>query len=132
MRVFGSWIAIFLVTYVVWYAIQVLVRFGEWLLRYRLHLHFVNTTFHLVSIYSLAAIFNALTAPIYPVVVVLLYYNQRVRKEGYDIERLIEAAGLDMSVQVPVVEPSAASALVAMAEPAIEHHAPSPTGESLA
>ncbi|HUB52045.1 MAG TPA: glycerophosphoryl diester phosphodiesterase membrane domain-containing protein, partial [Terracidiphilus sp.] len=132
MRVFGSWIAIFLVTYVVWYAIQVLVRFGEWLLRYRLHLHFVNTTFHLVSIYSLAAIFNALTAPIYPVVVVLLYYNQRVRKEGYDIERMIEAAGLDMSVQAPVVEPSAAPALVAMAEPAIEHHAPSPTGESLA
>jgi hypothetical protein len=132
MRVFGSWIAIFLATYVVWFAIQVLVRSGEWLLRYQLHLHFVNNTFQIVSIYSLAAIFNALTAPIYPVVVVLLYYNQRVRKEGYDIEKMIEAAGLEMGVQASVVEPLAAPASVAMTEPAIEHPAPSPTGESLA
>ena len=37
---------------------------------------------------------NAFTAPIYAVGLTLFYYDQRVRKEGYDIVRMMEAAGM--------------------------------------
>jgi hypothetical protein len=32
--------------------------------------------------------------PLYPIAVTLLYYDQRSRKEGYDVEVMMEAAGL--------------------------------------
>lgn len=34
-------------------------------------------------------------APIFPIALTLIYYDQRIRKEGYDIERMMEAAGLN-------------------------------------
>ena len=35
-----------------------------------------------------------LIAPVYAMALVLFYYDQRIRTEGYDIERMMEAAGL--------------------------------------
>ncbi|MGD1063404.1 MAG: hypothetical protein ABR860_09095 [Terracidiphilus sp.] len=37
---------------------------------------------------------NALIGPIYAIGLTLFYYDQRIRKEGYDIEWMIQAAGL--------------------------------------
>lgn len=36
-----------------------------------------------------------LLAPIYPIAITLFYYDQRIRHEGYDIERMMQAAGLN-------------------------------------
>jgi hypothetical protein len=44
---------------------------------------------------------TVLALPIYPIAITLIYYDQRIRKEGYDIERMMDAAGLNES-QVPV------------------------------
>jgi len=49
--------------------------------------------------------------PIWATGVTLLYYDQRVRKEGYDIEWMMQAAGLT----VPKPEPEAAAKLPATA-----------------
>jgi hypothetical protein len=45
---------------------------------------------------------NTFLGPIYATGVTLLYYDQRVRKEGFDIEWMMQAAGL--TAQVPVIE----------------------------
>jgi hypothetical protein len=41
-----------------------------------------------------AAVAYILTGPIFPIALTLFYYDQRIRKEGYDIERMMEDAGL--------------------------------------
>jgi hypothetical protein len=37
---------------------------------------------------------NVLIGPIYAIGLTLFYYDQRIRKEGYDIEWMMQAAGL--------------------------------------
>lgn len=40
------------------------------------------------------AVIAAVVGPLYPIAVTLFYYDQRVRQEGYDVEMMMEAAGL--------------------------------------
>ncbi len=56
------------------------------------------------------------SGPLYPIAVTLFYYDQRIRREEYDIERMMETAGLNLSSApadlddvslAPVVEESA-------------------------
>jgi hypothetical protein len=60
---------------------------------------------------------NAFLGPIYATGLTLFYYDQRVRKEGYDIEWMMQAAGL--TVPAPATEVPAADATPA-ATPATE------------
>jgi len=50
----------------------------------------------------LAFLTNSFVGPIYATGFTLFYYDQRVRKEGYDIERLMQTAG--MSQPAPALE----------------------------
>ena len=50
----------------------------------------------------LAFLTNTFVQPIYATGFTLFYYDQRVRKEGYDIERMMHNAG--MTPSVPPVE----------------------------
>jgi glycerophosphoryl diester phosphodiesterase family protein len=47
---------------------------------------------------------NTFVAPIYATGFTLFYYDQRVRKEGYDIERMMRAAGLEAPAQLSAAE----------------------------
>lgn len=49
----------------------------------------------------LAQAILVLVAPLYPIAVTLIYYDQRIRKEGYDIERMMDAAGLNAPATSP-------------------------------
>jgi hypothetical protein len=61
----------------------------------------------LAAISQIIAFFtNSFLGPIYATGVTLFYYDMRVRKEGYDIEWMMEAAGMT-SISVP--DPSAVS-----------------------
>jgi hypothetical protein len=64
-----------------------------------------------LRIVSEAAIYTVL-GPIYPIAVTLFYYDQRIRLEGYDIECMMKAAGLD-GVAVEEKRESLGSATVA-------------------
>jgi hypothetical protein len=55
---------------------------------------------------------NSFLGPIYATGVTLFYYDQRIRKEGYDIEWMMEAAGLT----VPAVQGQIAADATAAAE----------------
>jgi len=93
-QVFIAWMTTFFLVLFLWIALEWVIRGGESFLSDTLHLHFVNQRFYLVTYYAAAMAYNAAVGPIYTVLVVLLYLNQRVRKEGYDVERMIESAGL--------------------------------------
>lgn len=49
---------------------------------------------YLTGVYSLNAVVVATMNPLYVIAITLIYYDQRIRCEGYDIERMMEAAGL--------------------------------------
>jgi len=38
---------------------------------------------------------STLIGPIFPIALTLFYYDQRIRQEGYDIERMMDAAGMN-------------------------------------
>jgi hypothetical protein len=44
-----------------------------------------------------------LLAPIYPIAKTLFYYDQRIRREGYDIERMMDAAGMTAPPIAPAI-----------------------------
>jgi len=46
---------------------------------------------------------NTFLGPIWATGVTLLYYDQRIRKEGFDIEWMMQAAGLTVPAPVPIV-----------------------------
>ncbi|MFZ1086161.1 MAG: glycerophosphoryl diester phosphodiesterase membrane domain-containing protein [Terracidiphilus sp.] len=64
----------------------------------------------------LDAFVNTFVVPIPAIGATLFYYDQRIRKEGYDIEWMMQAAGL--TVPAPAAEqPAAAVELPVLAEP---------------
>ena len=53
---------------------------------------------------------GVLICPIWATGVTLLYYDQRVRKEGFDIEWMMQAAGLTAPAPAPLLEAKSAEA----------------------
>jgi hypothetical protein len=51
--------------------------------------------------FSMAFTASTLIGPIFPIALTLFYYDQRIRLEGYDIERMMEAAGMNATVTTP-------------------------------
>jgi hypothetical protein len=45
---------------------------------------------------------NLVFTPLSAIVLTLLYYDQRIRREGYDVERMMESAGLTASATLPI------------------------------
>ena len=60
----------------------------------------------------IAFFINTFVGPIYAAGITLFYYDQRVRKEGFDIEWMMETAGLTMPVPTSAPEPPDASSAV--------------------
>jgi hypothetical protein len=87
-----------------WLAIVAAVLFGGYLAHWVVYFAFSSfgsgwSCRHGFSLYttcySLAPAFvTALVGPVYPIAITLFYYDQRIRHEGYDIERMMEEAGM--------------------------------------
>jgi hypothetical protein len=105
-----------------WYLMRSAMRF----LYYDAHMHFLNRQAFIVAGYGLHTVVSVALGPITPVALVLLYYDQRVRKEGYDIERMIEAAGLT------VPDPASAAENATLANFAVDGGQAQPADESTA
>jgi hypothetical protein len=59
----------------------------------------------IVIIYSASFAVQALTRPIYGIALTLFYYDQRIRQEGFDIEWLMQRAGLVVPPHLPEAQP---------------------------
>jgi hypothetical protein len=131
-QIFATWLMTFFLIMFLSIAFEWIIRSLESFLSGTLHLHFVNQRFYIVSYYTFIAVYQAAVGPIYPVLLVLLYLNQRVRKEGYDVERMIETAGLTVLAATAAAETIAGPAAAEASAPVAEVPDPQPTGESLA
>jgi hypothetical protein len=76
-------------------------------------LYFIGGALHLADAmrnlygpgnYVLGMAIYAMIGPIFPIAITLFYYDQRIRREGYDIERMMHEAGLIASAPPPVGE----------------------------
>jgi hypothetical protein len=131
-RVAVSWALVAALTGALRVTLYIIVWRVESLLYSAAHMRFITLAFYRMSVYSLGTIFNAVFAPLYPIVLLLLYYDQRVRKEGYDIEQMIEAAGLTVPVAELAGEVAAAPAAVETADQVAEVPEPQSAGERIA
>jgi hypothetical protein len=59
------------------------------------HLRMIDQPPYMLAVYLLHAIISVLIGPIYPITLTLFYYDQRIRHEGYDIERMMDDAGMN-------------------------------------
>jgi hypothetical protein len=65
-------------------------------------------------VYGSAFAVQAMVEPIYGIALVLFYYDQRIRKEGYDIELLMQQAGMAPAAKAEQPVPEAAPWLSAV------------------
>jgi len=72
------------------------------------HLPLVQQPSYIFARALLNALVSAVVAPLYPIALTLFYYDQRIRKEGYDIERMMEMAGMNGPAALRLKETPAA------------------------
>jgi len=94
-RIFVLYLLVFAIYMVVSIVIDVIVLIGVGLITYFAHSH-APLLLVVAQILNFAASFaiQTLIAPVSVIALVLFYYDQRVRTEGYDIELMMEQAGL--------------------------------------
>ena len=93
-RIFVAWIMVFACAMV----LELLAAFLIWwiatlLYAGRNYAGFNRQVYTVVS-YFFYAMIAAVVGPLYPIAVTLFYFDQRVRQEGFDVEMMMEAAGL--------------------------------------
>jgi len=105
VRIMFTWLAIFITSWIATSIPQIML----WELMYpiasSLHLVRLARQLYLPLAYIMLTIIHAVLGPIFPIALALFYYDQRMRREGYDIERLMDAAGL----QAPLTPPAEAA-----------------------
>jgi hypothetical protein len=97
-RIMVTWMLVAVFALLLMYGVQLIFR---WAFLYLCRGHAfgaVSQHLYLPIAYLLYAIVSILIGPIYPIAITLFYYDQRIRKEGYDIERMMEDAGLNAPV----------------------------------
>ena len=93
-RIFLAWAATFAGSLAMAAVVVALLQFAWFILHAEGHLRWFNQRVYLQLSYVFYTAIRALIGPIFPIAITLLYYDQRVRKEGYDLEKMMEVAGL--------------------------------------
>jgi hypothetical protein len=94
MRFAFTWLAIAIAAWGISVAILFVFRIGLYQLVRASHSHFIGFTLYPIAYRVLNTLLDAVFIPIYPIAVTLFYYDQRIRKEGFDIEQMMAAAGM--------------------------------------
>ncbi len=86
---------------------------STWVLEFSLGrmMYFIGDVLHIsdamrnlypAAVFVVGTAVYVLLGPIYPIVITLFYYDQRIRREGYDIEMMMKSAGLDAPTALTV------------------------------
>jgi hypothetical protein len=94
MRMLGVSVAIAIIGNILGWAVYFLMLWAWQDLFSHWHIGGLGRNSLSIATYFLYAVIATFVAPLFPIAATLFYYDQRVRKEGYDLERLMEAAGL--------------------------------------
>jgi len=102
VRIMIAWALVATISLILMLVLNLVWR-GVFAFGARVHLSWMigNPLYPKTILYFAAA---ALIGPIYPIALTLFYYDQRMRREGYDIERMMEAAGMTASQTLPAQE----------------------------
>jgi hypothetical protein len=87
-----------LVPITLWWVFNITIGFAAELVFFGIRHHRLSYSSRLIIYVSLIAltqwIADTLVGPIFPIALTLFYYDQRVRREAFDLEKMMEAAGL--------------------------------------
>jgi len=94
LRIAFAWVAIAIGSWTLKVSSQWLLRAVViWIVRFT-HQRWIFYTPYSVISQTLNTVLTALLGPIFPIALTLFYYDQRIRREGYDIERMMDSAGM--------------------------------------
>lgn len=115
-RIFVMYLLVFALYFVISMVVDIFLLIGMAIFTSIGHPKGTSTALVVVQILNFASslTIQTLIAPVSVIALVLFYYDQRVRTEGYDIELMMEQAGLT----APSVEPAPPTELTPPAEPA--------------
>jgi hypothetical protein len=94
IRIVAAWLMIFATSMLLSLGLRYLLRSIIWICLGH-HFESASPQLYVEAVYLLYAAVSAFVSPIYSIAITLIYYDQRIRKEGYDIERMMDAAGLN-------------------------------------
>lgn len=104
LRIVFIWSAFFVLGMILALGLQYFLRWITSVLYAATQARFGGQHFYLETAYVVNALIATLLGPLFPIAITLIYYDQRVRKEGYDLERMMAAAGLEVPVPEMVEE----------------------------
>jgi hypothetical protein len=87
------WIMTSIVTWIFSYWVQLAIRRILIYLHWHWHIQFPSQMQYSTFVGAIFAVIYATATPIYSIAITLFYYDQRIRKEGYDIEQMMQTAG---------------------------------------
>ena len=82
----GTWVLVISLQLLMWQLILFAAKAS--------HSYFYARTVYPLAVQLLSAIVATIVGPIYPIALTLIYYDQRIRREGFDIEHMMAAAGM--------------------------------------
>ncbi|MGA3046249.1 MAG: hypothetical protein ABSD67_06475 [Terracidiphilus sp.] len=93
-RVLFVWLVVFISLWILAWGLEFLLGQLMFLVGRTLHIAEIMHHLYRSAAFVLVTAIYALVGPIYPIAITLFYYDQRIRLEAYDIERMMDAAGL--------------------------------------
>jgi hypothetical protein len=94
LRIALTWVALAIGAWMLSSSFQWILRLVVIAAVHSTHARWIGYTLYPFLSRTMITALAALFGPIYPIALTLFYYDQRMRREGYDIERLMDAAGL--------------------------------------
>jgi hypothetical protein len=108
-RIALTWLALAIGSFLLSVSFQWMLRLVVFSAPRSIHARWIPYTLYPTLGRTLNTVVAAFLGPIYPIAITLFYYDQRMRHEGYDIERMMDAAGLVAPSAVAQDDPVAAA-----------------------
>jgi hypothetical protein len=102
LRIALTWVALAIGSWMLSISFQWTLRLVIILAFRTTHARWIPYTLYPILSRTMNTVLAALFGPIYPIAITLFYYDQRIRREGFDIERMMESAGLNAPATLPV------------------------------
>jgi hypothetical protein len=109
-----TWLLVFATSFVITYTLQFVLLLIIYLIAIATHLKLLANIYTALP-YTTATLVQTLLGPIYPIALTLFYYDQRIRHEGFDIERMMETSGMIATATPPLPDDLSASPIPAEA-----------------
>jgi hypothetical protein len=116
-RIVAVWILMTIFAWVFMVGVQLAVQWTTFYLVRGAHIGVRGGQVYVIEGYVSYGLMYALLGPIFPIALTLFYYDQRIRREGYDIERMMDAAGMNAPLSAPLIDEQAPHAGPAEVQP---------------